>query len=690
MKKFVLLFLVFFLVACEPDIDTGKKDDGFDQPTNVDDTEHIPTILVNEQFATVMEDGVTAEDWTLYFKIEDVLDGTVPVTEEMLTWSPEYDYSVPGEYVLTCEYTNSEGTSNSASVSILVKETDQFESHDEVDVVIIGINEWEPIHFEAGFNEPDWRNYFSLKVNGIETPVTNDMLLWDTEMDMYSEGLYTLSIEYVDSLGISHSHSVTISIGESFIDTLTPMTIYDILYQGLNYSDVRIDGLEVVTIFDNYALMQLNGEYIVVSTYSSNMPLPADYLQVGDVVNVAGEFQYSSSWSLRMELVARQIVKVSSGEPSERNPVDTDLATLFDIIDVQYYTTLRKTVATYNEISKQLGDMIIMNELALEDGVTYEVELIMYSNYENEAPVVVVVSFEEYEEIIETPTINPYVPFRGYGDGSEVQIVVDYVSSISEHAFVANAFEYPNAYAGSIIVDTTGTNLEWIADSLVEGGSLKVDGVIVKVEDDTNGYGFKFVPTANPIITALSPNYIMKDPTIGDAVVTTKEELLADLEYDIQVLGIMPDDNYTQYFYEMTATYDSTNNTFGGFNVSVLGVQLIEDGEYKVQFVIDKLYYDAPYAEIIILAPFYELPQSYTVDQELATLRNLTIISNNGTIIVAVNETNDVTITINIEDNSEWSALEPETLIHVVGVTTILGYTDTDISVTAVDIQLAG
>ena len=691
MKRYIYILLVatiMLISGCDPVSNPG--DDKTPDSSNDDRENLYSEIIVNKALPTVYEEGLSAEDWTTYFTITDEDDGEVKVTEDMLSWDPTYDYSEVGVYTLTCTYTNSLGNTSSESVQIEVVDG---ETPQEGIVGVEIIDNDLMNQFIVGSAEPMWIEYFTVYNNGLLVETTDEMISFSPSIDMSIEGDYTLSINYVDEIGISHSLTKTITIiSDSQFDDIEAMTIYDILYQTYAFDTVRIDGLEVVGIDNQKFIGALNGEYILINNYGSIDSKIIETLNPGDIVNVVGSIYMSNGFSLNIELAVENLQLVSvNNEPTTRYPSFIELSDLFDISYLEFLTTLRETVVTYDNSTNLLSGLRVLNSVEFEDNVEYQIEFVMVNHYEGYEPEIFVLSYEIYEDDgDDTPSTPPlYNPMWIYDNGNVVSIVVDIVSTNGIDTLVGYINDIYAAEAHVVIIDVSNTSFNWLITSLIEGGQLSMTAEVIRTDNNNNdGYGFKLKPLSVVYIDEAEPVLFGKTYGLGSTRLTTAADFEDDLLYNIDYLGIIPLGEQG-YVYEMTAQYDPTTNTIGGLAISSSGVELNHEKEYTIQFVVSKYFEDSPYAEIIILSPFYEMPCIYTLNNDIGNLRNLIVSNNNGIdSITAIDSTGTTTFTIDIPESLSYllTTLVEGDEINVIGEITSNSY-DTLINVFAIEIE---
>ena len=245
----------------------------------IEDTE-APMITINEDALLVFEQGDTAPDWTTYFSVEDAVDGTIVVTEDMLSFEPLLNMDIIGTYVLTITVEDNAGNVASESVSIEIVSAAVV---DETAPVITVVTSTEKT-FEKGDSEPDWTTYFTVidDVDGTIT-VTSGMLSFNPALDMDLAGTYTLTINVSDQAGNTATESVTITVIE--VDETAPLITVDeevVLVFELNqeapdwvtYFNVtdNVDGVIAVTedmlSWDNEFDATVLGTYVLTLTVS--------------------------------------------------------------------------------------------------------------------------------------------------------------------------------------------------------------------------------------------------------------------------------------------------------------------------------------------------------------------------------------------------------------------------------------
>lgn len=673
--------VVLLLSSCDP---VNTNDD-----KNPDDSTResmYADIEVNNSLPLEFEMGLSAEDWTTYFTITDEDDGSVEVTNDMLGWDPAYDYNEVGFYTLTCTYTNSLGNTSIESIQI---EVIDGETPQEGTVGVEIYDNYLISQFVIDSPEPDWTEYFSVYDQGIAIDVTSDMITFAPVIDMGTEGEYTLTIDYIDDLNEQHTLSKAIFItDDSQSVDIEPMTIYEILYQTNAFDTVRIDGLEVISVYNQKFIGALNEEYILITNYGTQDTSIIESLQPGDLINVVGTIQKSNGFSLSLELVFDTIERISIN-----NDLNTGTATfielndVFDISYLEFLTSLRETVASYD--GYQLGGLTVINDIDFEEDIDYLVEFVMVNHYEGYSPEIFVISYQIYEDDETQTPVQTYVPTWTYDDGDVVSITVETVSTNGIDIMIGYVNDTTSSVANIVIIDTNQTAFDWLVPSLVEGGRVAMTAEVIRTENNSDGYGFILKPISDVFVNAADPIYFGKTYGIGSINVTTASEYTSDLEYNINFLGIMPIGDQG-YVYEMTATYDSSSNTIGGLTVSPLGAQLNTDGEYSIQFVVKSYYEDAPYAEIIILNPYYQAPIVYTLNNEIGSLRNLIVSTNNGVdLITATNIEGTIAFSIQVplSQSSILTELDEGDTINIVGQITTDGYTDTSIEIVAIQIE---
>ena len=645
-------------------------------------------IEISSYLPRIFEQGLSAEDWTTYFTITDEDDGEALVTEDMLSWDPIYDYNEPGIYVLTCTHTNSLGYSNSESLQI---EVIDGEEHQEGTVGVEIIDNKLISHFVIDSPEPIWVQYFTIYNEVTQVETTTDMISFSPALDMSVEGEYILTVDYIDEFGEHHTLETTITISEeSQYDDIKAMTIYEILYQTNAFDTVRVDGLEVIGVYDQKFLGKFNEEYILISNYGSQDSSVIESLKLGDIVNVVGSIHMSNGYSLNIEILIEQIQVVSrNNDPTTRTAIFIQLNDIFDITNLEFLTYLRETVASYDSYSNQLGGMDVMNDVVFIEDTEYLVEFVMVNHYEGDNPEIYVLSYESYEEEQIPTTIQDYSPGWNYENGEIVSITVDVVSSNGFDIVIGYIDDYSSFDANVVIIDTYETIFDWLVPSLVEGGRISMNAEVVRTDNSNEGYGFVLKPVSEVYVNAADPVYFGKSYGVGNVRVTTALDYETNLQYYIDSLGIIPISEQG-YVYEMTATYDSNTNTIGGLSISTLGVQLNSDGEYFIQFVVSRYFEEAPYAEIVILSPYYDTPIYYTMINEIGSLRNLIVSTNNGVdLITATDFDGDTIFSIHIPETISFalSDIVEGDVIHVVGQINSEGYTDTSIEIVAIHIE---
>lgn len=77
-----------------------------------------PVITINNALPTTFEVGDVLPDFTSYFTAIDDRDGSIDITQSMLSWSPEFDINTPGTYNLTI--TVADKAMNEATETIVI------------------------------------------------------------------------------------------------------------------------------------------------------------------------------------------------------------------------------------------------------------------------------------------------------------------------------------------------------------------------------------------------------------------------------------------------------------------------------------------------------------------------------------------------------------------------------------------
>lgn len=163
-----------------------------------------PVITIDNTKMTSTTIGLLLEepDWKTYFTVTDNVDGTIPVTVDMIT--ENVDITVVDTYTVSIAVTDSSGNAASASFNYVV-------FPDIAPTISIDTSKSTSSIQGVLSQEPDWTSYFSITddVDG-NIPVTSDMIT--ENVDLTATGVYTVTLSLTDSGGNSISKDLTYQV----------------------------------------------------------------------------------------------------------------------------------------------------------------------------------------------------------------------------------------------------------------------------------------------------------------------------------------------------------------------------------------------------------------------------------------------------------------------------------------------